>query len=160
MRDLVAKARAQVDQRCVERRETLRKEACDVSLAQMPPVRLVADLDKPGAPLGEHETRCDYLVFAEQGSGKDWKGWVVPLELKAQLEVRKVQAQLQAGANAAGRLVSDASDVVFVPVVACRLKKTQRRRLKDSHMRVRFKNGRPETFRVMRCGGKLIDQIR
>ena len=76
-------------------------------------------VDMPCAPLGEHDTRCDYLVFAEEGGGKGWKGWVVPLELKARLEIGKVTEQLQAGANAASRLVADASRIAFVPVVAC-----------------------------------------
>lgn len=159
MNGLVARVRRQLDSQCLDGSETLRKQACEVSLAQMPRTRLVADLDKPGAPLGEHHTRCDYLVFAEEGGGKGWRGWVVPLELKARLEIRKVAAQLQAGADAAGRLVADARGVAFVPVVACRLKKGQRRWLKGSLMRVRFKNRTPQTFRLMKCGGNLIDRI-
>ena len=83
MNDLVARVREQLDQQCLEGRETLRKQKCEVSLAEMPRVRVVADLDRPGSPLGKHDTRCDYLVFAEEGGGKSWKGWVVPLELKA-----------------------------------------------------------------------------
>lgn len=159
MNNLVATVRRQLDSRCLESGETLRKQACDVSLAQMPRTRIVADLDQPGAPIGRHDTRCDFLVFAEEGCGKSWKGWVVPLELKARLEMRRVAAQLQAGADAAGRLVADAAGVAFVPVVACRLKKAQRRRLKTSLMRVRFKNRKPETFRRMKCGGNLIEQL-
>ena len=157
MSNLVAGVRRQFDRQCLEGRETLRKQRCTVSLAQMPRARVVADLDRPGSPLGEHETRCDYLVFAEEGGGKTWKGWVVPLELKARLRVDTVAAQLQAGADAAGKLVADASDVSFVPVVAFKHKKGQERSLKDSRMRVKFKDGKSETFRLMKCGGKLID---
>lgn len=159
MSNLVASVRAQLDNRCVTRRETLRKQACSVSLAKMPGTRVVADLDEPGAPLGQHETRCDYLVFAEADDEHPIT-WVVPLELKARLEIRKVAAQLQAGADAAGKLVADALEVGFVPVVACRLKKGQTKWLKGPKMRVRFKNRKSETFRVMGCGGKLVDYIR
>lgn len=159
MNGLVASVRRQLDSQCLEGSETLRKQACEVSLAQMPRNRLVVDLDKRGAPIGQHHTRCDFLVFAEEGGGKGWQAWVVPLELKARLEIRKVASQLQAGADAAGRLIPDASGVTFIPVVACRPKKGQRRWLKESLMRVRFKN-RTETFRLMNCGGKLIDQMR
>ncbi len=160
MNGLVACVREQLDERCLVGKGTLRKEACEVYLTGMPGSRVVADLDKPGAPLGEHETRCDFLLFAEEHGNEGWKEWVVPLELKARLELRRVAAQLQAGADAADRLVADASEVAFVPVVACHLKKGQRRRLKESLMRVTFKNRKPETFRLMRCGGNLIDHIR
>ena len=160
MNDLVASVRRQLDQRCIDGGQTLRTPRCEVSLAQMPRTRVVADLDRPGSPLDQHATRCDFLIFAEEGVGKSWKAWIVPLELKARLEIRKVTAQLQAGADVASRLVADAAGIAFVPIVACRLKKGQRKYLKDSLMRVRFKNRKPEPYRLMKCGGKLSDQIR
>ena len=160
MNDFVASVHGQLDPRCIDRSHTLRTPSCDVSLVDMPGTRVVANLDKPGAPLERHATRCDYLIFAEAGTGKGWKAWILPLELKARLEIRKVAAQLQAGADAASRLVADAAGIAFVPVVACRVDKAQRKWLKDSLMRVRFRNRKPEPYRLMKCGGNLSDQIR
>ena len=160
MTGLVASVRKELDPRCLEEGETLRGPKCQVSLAAISASRVVANLDAPGAPLGQQEARCDFLLFVEQGRGEAWQGLVVPLELKARLEMRKVTEQLQAGADAADKLVADASRVAFIPVVACRLKKGQRRRLKESLMRVRFKNRTPETIRRMNCGGALAGCIR
>ena len=45
----------------------LRKEGCKVSLNDAPEPRLIVDFDKPGSPLGQNQTRCDYLFVADSG---------------------------------------------------------------------------------------------
>lgn len=58
---------------------SVRKGRCSLSLEAVPVDRLIVDLDRPGAPIGEHEQRCDYLFFADIHGGADW---VAPIELQ------------------------------------------------------------------------------
>ena len=46
-------------------RHRLKKDGCKVLLTNAPNPRLIVDFDKPGSPLSQDTTRCDYLVIAE-----------------------------------------------------------------------------------------------
>lgn len=151
MTELVASVRDQVARGCVVSRR--RKEGCSVSLQGAPAIRLIIDCDKPGGPLQQNETRCDYLFFGQDSGQADW---VVALELKGRaMDASVVIGQLQAGARAAERPVPPDSSVTFRPIVASKGgRKTERRAMREG--RVRFR-GVSEPVRMVRCGAQLID---
>ena len=153
MKGLVETVRGKVESTCVINRG-LRKEGCVVSLRDAPKPRLIIDFDKPGSPLGKHQTRCDYLFVAEVPNKL---GWVVPLELKkGRLDASGVVGQLKAGASAAEELVPDTVTVNFRPVVASGGNKAERAELRLVRNKVRF-HGTAEYVRLLKCGDKLID---
>ena len=124
-----------------------------MSLQGAPAIRLIIDCDRPGGPLQQHETRCDYLLFAQDSGQADW---VAALELKGHaLDASVVIGQLQAGARAAERLLPSDLSVTFRPVVASKGgRKAERRAMREG--RVRFR-GVSEPVRMVRCGAPLID---
>ena len=131
----------------------LNKRGCKVSLRNIPKVRLIVDFDKPNAPLGPSQTRCDYLLIAEvEGE----VGWVVPLELKGgRLDADEVAWQLQAGASAAELLVPPKEQVKCMPVVAYgNISKYERNRMKNKCNKIRFRSSLIEV-RLMKCGTGL-----
>lgn len=152
---LVAAVRRVVPETCLET-GALNKEGCTVRLKGAPAPRLVIDFDKPDAPLGTHSSRCDYLFLAE-ASGP--KAWVVPLELKkGKAAASGVEKQLQAGADAAGRLLPPAMPVRFRPIVVSRgTHKNEREKLK--RLRVRYRGTR-EPIRQLGCDRQLVDALR
>jgi hypothetical protein len=135
----------------------LRKEGCSVSLRGTPTDRVVIDLDKPSSPLSGEETRCDYLVFAQD---RGQRAWFVPLELKRGApRPSRLVAQLRAGADAAVEGVGPCP-VNFVPVAAVGgIHKADLTKLKKNANKVGF-GGQRKTVRVMRCGGKLVDVLK
>ena len=123
-----------------------------MSLAAAPKPHLIVDFDKPGSPLGPHETRCDYLFVA-----KGDIGLVAPLELKrGRLHAREVVGQLQAGASADEKLVPPEEPVKLRPVVAS---SGRSKAEKAKGNRIRF-HGRLEPVRLMSCGGPLVGALR
>ena len=129
-----------------------------MSLAAAPKPYLIVDFDKPGSPLGPHETRCDYLFIAE---GEGDVGLVAPLELKrGSLHAREVAGQLQAGASAAEKLVPPDEPIELRPVAASSGRsKAERTRLKAKGNRIRL-HGRLEAVRLMSCGAPLVEALR
>ncbi len=98
MTDLLRAVRGRIDKACLVR-GGLNKDGCQVLMGGVPATRLVVDLDRLGSPLGPDETRCDYLLIAEDEQAG---GWVAVLELKkGRLRAGHVIRQLRAGASAA-----------------------------------------------------------
>ena len=110
---LVQSVRSHIDPQCVVR--SCKKQGCKVPLSKAPAEHVVLDLDKPGSPFSEQETRCDYLVFLE-GDGE--VGQAVALELKRGQAQVGIVDQLQAGADIAARLIPKDENVDFTPVAA------------------------------------------
>ena len=156
MTGLVENVRNTLDQRCLVN-GGLKKRGCKVSIKGAPSPRLIVDFDKPGSPLGSHQTRCDYLFFAEDAEGL---GWVAPLELKrGRLHADEVVRQLQAGACAAEELVSSNEPVTFRPVAASgRKSKAERNKLKSKGSRVWF-HGRAKAVKLISCGAPLAGAL-
>ena len=142
-----------------------------MSLDGAPNDRVVIDLDKPSSPLSGEETRCDYLVFAEERGAV---AWFAPMELKkGGLRPSKVVPQLQAGADAAAKVVGVATGsstkrsgpesppVNFLPVAAVggRIHRADRTELRKKAMQVQFGH-RKARVQVTRCGGSLVDTLR
>ncbi len=154
MTGLVDSVRGKLDERCLVSR--LKKNGCKVKLKGAPAPRAIIDLDKPGSPLGQSRTRCDYLFVAEVED--EW--WVAPLELKkGQLHANEAIRQLQAGAIIADQLVPPEEPVKLHPVaVSGGMHKAERNTLR-SKGRVRFR-GRTELIRLMSCGDSLVKVLR
>ena len=156
MTGLVDTVRGKVQNTCLISGR-LKKEGCSVFLKDAPRRRLIVDFDKPGSPLHEKETRCDYLLLAEDA---DFSGWVVPIELKkGRLDASKAAKQLKAGAKIAEKLVPDSISVNFRPVAAVGGSKAERVELRAKKNRVWF-HGTSEIIRLIKCGERLIDAFK
>ena len=155
MTSLIEEVAPNVDARCIVRRG-LSKEGCTVVMTGLPQERLVIDFDKPGSPLQQDSTRCDYLCIAEADNGDDW---IVPLELKkGGFNAKTITQQLQAGANVADKLVTTTASFRFRAVAfSGNVRKAERLSLK--RQRVQFR-GRREEIRRTRCGNKLASMLR
>ena len=151
MTSLVEQVAPKVDARCIGRRGL-----STVVMTGVPQKRLVIDFDKPGSPLQQDSTRCDYLCIAAADNGDDW---IVPLELKkGSFKAKGVARQLQAGTNAADELVAPAASFKFRAVVFSRnVRKAERRNLKRE--RVQFR-GLREEIRRSKCGDRLASILR
>ena len=156
MTGFVEKVRRALDPRTLVQRR-LKKNGCGVLMTDVPEPRLIVDLDKPGSPLASNATRCDYLVIAEDQQDI---GLVALLELKrGQLHADEVVRQLQAGADAAEKLITQDEEVRFRPIAASnRVSKHERTRLKRVRSMVRF-HGRKEPIRLMSCGAPLSQEL-
>ena len=146
---LVHSVRSHLSQQCFG--SHIRKGRCSLSLSSAPTDRLIVDLDRPGAPIGKDEQRCDYLFFANIDDGADW---VVPIELKGgPIKTSKVVGQLQSGADAVAKLIPGTAIVRVVPVAATRgIHREERRRL--SLRKVTFRGVR-RRIRLLPCGSRL-----
>ena len=154
------KVKTNINPQCICRNK-LNKFGCNVSLKDVSDPKLVVDFDKPGAPLGENDKRCDYLVVADSKDGS----WVSVLELKkGKLDASQVVEQLRAGTRATENLIpsneAEAEAVRFRPVVFCRGgSKHEMKKLKVRSNSIAFHKQR-EVVRVMSCGGKLSNVLR
>ena len=157
MKGTVGTVREKLDQRCLIN-SGLNKDGCMVSMQGAPRTRLIVDFDKPGSPLRQNQTRCDYLLVAE---GSDGRCWVAPLELKrGRLRTDEVVRQLQAAASAAELFVPSNEPVRFRPVAASGSRhKAEINKLKSKDSKVRF-HGHDETVRLMSCGARLAGVLR
>ncbi len=156
MSGLVAQARTNVDDRCIDKQ--IRKEGCSVALNGVPRDRLIVDFDKPGSPLGPTDVRCDYLLVAEDDSEA---GWVVPMELtRGRGSASKFVRQLRAGAVAAEQLVLRNARARFRPVAVYGggLHKAERLKLQRNHNRVSF-HGVRQPVRLLECGMRLANWL-
>ena len=141
---------AKVDSRC--RTTVLNKQGCEVDSEGAPAPRLVIDMDHPNAPVGRAR-KCDYLLLAEDANPQ--RLLVVPLELKSTgLNPASVRSQLQAGAQAAERIVGGISPIRFVPV-AVHGRKMRRRTFRELlTKRIQFRSGKYQ-IKTMNCGDRL-----
>ena len=137
----------QIDRRCLA--DGIDKGGCKASLTDAPPDHAVVDLDAPGAPLGPARVRCDYLFFADPNL-------VAPIEIKnSEPNVVRAAGQLQAGADAADRLLPRDREIVCRPVLVSK----SLRRQKQNELRqavVRFRGGKEKVRRIA-CGDPLTE---
>ena len=144
------------DLRCLTKGK-IKKEGCAVKLTNIPPQRLIIDLDKPGSPLGSDKKRCDYLLVTTDGQIGDL---VAVLELKrGGLDTKEAVSQLKAGARAAEKLVPKVRAIRFRPVAASgSVRKHDRVELKKPGNQIAF-HGRREAVRLLSCGGFLTNVL-
>ena len=156
MSGLVARARANVDDRCIATR--IRRPGCRVVLDGAPASCLIVDFDEPGSPLGDADARCDYLFVAEDDAAG---GWVAPLELTTgPVDASKFVRQLRAGASAAEQLVPKNAAAKFRPIAVYGGGShiAERRALQRNDSQVSF-HGMREPVRLMKCGMRLADWL-
>ena len=151
MTSVLAGIDAKVDSRCLT--AVLNKQGCEVDAEGSPAPRRVIDMDHPNAPVGRAQEKCDYLLLADESSPR--RLLVVPLELKSTgLNPASVQSQLQAGAQAAERIVAGISPIRFVPV-AVHGRKIRRRTFRELlAKRIQFRSGEYQ-IKTMNCGDQL-----
>lgn len=134
------------------------RPGCGVSLKGAPSPRLIIDFDKPGSPLGQSDTRCDFLFIAEDN---DESGWVAPLELKSGgLDASQAIKQLRAGARVAEEIVPQDEPVRFRPIAAHQgIHRAELIKLRNKASRIRFR-GQMEYARLMSCDAALVEKLR
>ncbi len=140
MTERLSRIEGQLDPRALSKK--CEKEGCSVSLQGLQSPYLLVDLDRPGSPLRQHETRCDYILFCDHDSMLH----VAALELKGgRARSAVARGQLEAGAKAAEQLCASEGSLRFraVLVHGRNLRKAERKRIsvrfRDSEHRVYFK---------------------
>ena len=152
MNGFAAAVRAKLVPSCVVDGIDNTESRCGLSLANAPDERVIADLDRCGAPLGHARVKCDFLFFGDPG-------FVAPIEIKDQgaPNITKAAKQLQAGADAADGLAPRDVAVRFRPVLLSRnLRRDKQNELRRA--RVRFRN-RPAIVRQLICGDSLAEAL-
>ncbi len=141
----------------LEKSGTLDKQGCRVPLEGIPSSFLVIDLDKEGSPVGNQETRCDFLFVSEI---EDEVCIFSPLEFKkGELDASQVVKQLQSGVNLLEDHPDISRNVKLVPIaVSGQNPKAQLKKLAKSSYQILFK-GRQIKVSYMRCGSRLMDVL-
>ena len=157
MTTLLGRVRNMIDTDCLVKGR-LNKDGCKVVMTNAPAPRLIVDFDKPGSPLAEDVARCDYLLVAED---EHTHSWVAVLELKrGKLHAEQVVRQLQAGASAAEKFVSQEQKIAFRPIAASgSTAKHERAKLRQKANAITF-HGNKELVRLMSCGARLAQALR
>ena len=154
MGNLVDQIKRNLPNECLKKGK-LTKEGCAVSLTGAPTPSIKIDLDNEKAPVGQNETKCDYIFI---GGCDDV--YLVPLELKrGKLDASHIIKQLRAGANIAGaRIIPIREHVQFLPVAVCggKIHRAEIRRLLQSKIRYKSQNS---TVRLLKCGDPLIKAL-
>ena len=154
MSNLVDQIKKNLPNECLNKGK-LTKEDCTVSLEGAPKPAITIDMDNKKAPVGQNETRCDYIFI-----GGSQNIFLVPLELMdGKPDTTKIVKQLQAGANiAATRIIPKRAKVRFRPVAFCggKFHSVETRRL--SQRKIRFR-GKRFDIKLSRCGSPLINAL-
>ena len=154
---IAQEVREAVSDGCITRR--CREAGCSLSLSGTSQQAFAINLNHADSPVDQNRTHCDFL-FVGSLSGQD-EEWVVPIELKrGAISAGEARDQLQAGADAAERLVPSRRDCRFLPLaVSGSMARAERDQLrKDSH-RVGFR-GRQFLAERVRCGSQLAQALR
>ena len=155
MADLVNQIKKKLPDKCfVKGKRELTKENCTVSLKGAPTPSITIDMDNEKAPVGQNETRCDYIFIG--GSGNVF---LVPLELMdGKPDTTKIVRQLQAGANIAAHIIPKRAQVQFLPVAVCGGKFHRIERYRLSQRKIRFR-GKRFDIKLSKCGKSLINAL-
>lgn len=132
----------------------LTKDGCKVSLAGAPRKRFVLNLDSCELPFAGHDTRCDFLLIAENVRGTNL---VVPMELKrGEFKAGKIVEQLQAGTKfAEDHLPNDVSPHLIPVAATGSISTAMGMALKSNQICVSFL-GKKLAVRRIRCGASLM----
>ena len=152
MNGFVDAIRGEIDPSCLV--DDIERPNCGVSLTDAPHPHVIVDLDKTGSPAGPASKKCDFLFFGDPGL-------VMPIEVKdhGAPDIAQATEQLQAGADAAGKLTPRGLAVRFRPVLVSRpLRRDKQNQLRG--VQVRFGKQRPEIVRQVICGDPLTEALR
>ena len=155
MANLVERIKKKLPAGCIAKGK-YSKEGCSVSLKNAPTPSIMIDLDKPQAPVGQNDPKCDYIFI---GGSDDV--WLAPLELKkGDLDASGIVKQLQAGAHITARIIPAGEPVQFRPVAVFggKLHRIQRTQLLKPSSKIRFK-GERFNIQLLKCGQPLIEVL-
>ena len=149
--------REAVSDGCITRR--CREQGCSLYLNGTSQQAFAIDMNHDDSPIDRNQTHCDFL-FVGSLSGKT-EEWIVPIELKrGAISAGEARDQLQAGADAADRLVPRELDLRFLPLaVSGSMARAERDQLRKSSHRIRFRRQMVLAERT-RCGSELADILR
>ena len=125
-------------------------EGCQVYRTDIPPERVVINVEKEFDARGESKKRCDRLLFY----GNKNSLVAVPIELKGRGkgDESQVLEQLKSGLEFAATLVSDVKEAVYVPIVFTKSGiKSRNPRQQNRQLKVKFQ-GKTLTVLTGRCG--------
>lgn len=129
---------------------------CSVSLKNAPQPFFLIQMDCDKLPIGQNETRCDYIFI-----GGSNRVWLVPMELKkGDLGVSEVMKQLQAGTQFAEKIIPRNEQVSFVPIAVFggKAHPIELRKLRQSANQIRFRN-QQFNIQLLKCGKPLVEVI-
>ena len=125
-------------------------EGCQVYRTNIPPERVVINVEKEFDARGESKKRCDRLLFYENKNTLV----AVPIELKGRGkgDESQVLEQLKNGLEFAATLVPNLNKTVYVPIVFTKNGiKSRNPRHQNRELKVKFK-GKTLTVLTGRCG--------
>ena len=142
---------------CITRR--CREEGCSLSLNGTSQQSFAVDMNHDDSPVDRNQTHCDFL-FMGSLSGEN-EEWVVPIELKrGAIGASEARDQLQAGADAADRLVPHGLEFQFLPLaVSGSMNPAERAQLRKNSHKIHFRGRRVLAERT-RCGSQLAGILR
>ena len=149
--------RSAIPRGCITRE--CREQSCSLSLSRTSQQSFAIDMNHDDSPVDRNQTHCDFL-FVGGLSGQS-EEWVIPIELKrGAISASEARDQLQAGADAADRLVPRELDLRFLPLaVSGSMARAERDQLRKSSHRIRFRRQLVLAERT-RCGSELADILR
>lgn len=154
MANLVSRIQSIIHKTCHARKCGM--SGCSVGLKNAPQPFFLIQMDCDKLPIGQNETRCDYIFIG----GSD-RVWLVPMELKkGGLGARAVIEQLQAGAKFAEKIIPRNEQVSFLPIAVFggKVHRIELRKLQQSTNQIRFRNQR-SNIKLLRCGSPLAEAI-
>ena len=126
-------------------------------LKNAPEPSILIDMDHPRAPVGQNESRCDYIFIGGSNSVL-----LVPLELKrGKPNASETVRQLQAGADIADtQIIPREEQVRFLPVVfhGGSLRRPELIQFRARPNRILFR-GKRINIKLARCGTPLIEAL-
>ena len=157
----MAAVKAKVAATCrTENQSQLKAKGCSIDLTNAPRPHLIVNFDDKGSPLGNSDTRPDFLLISDtggvsnEGERRD-PGLIAPVEMSMGKSkgASKIKDQLQAGVN----WLDDAPDgfqPTLLPVYCGRLDNVTRIDIGKKRSMVRFR-GQKKLPRIIRSGDKF-----
>ena len=165
MSSMVAAVKDQVDEGCLqEDNKKLSAKNCSLYLAGSPGPRLVIHFDKSGSPLGESDTKPDFLFLSDKGGkdkkGQDGLGLLVPIELSAgrSKSALKIKDQLQAGVDWSDTAIPEQCQLQLLPIYCGAIDNFEKSQINKASFRIKFR-GSKESVLLRQCGSKLTEAL-
>ena len=154
MKSLVQEVRNAIPKSCVS--SDCKGSGCTLKLNGLRPERIIVKMDCSDLQIGDDVARCDYIFFGEQN-------WVMPIELKGNVDKFSIFDQLNTGAQLAEKFVPNSLKVIFRPVIAhsSTVSRHITNKIKQNHATTRVKF-RQENYAVkfIKCGSPLLNAMR
>ena len=154
---ITQEVRDEVSDACITRR--CREQGCLLSLNGTSQQAFAIDMNHDDSPVDQNETHCDFLFVGSLAG--ETEEWIVPIELKrGAISASEARDQLQAGADAADRLVPHGMEFRFLPLaVSGKMHTAERARLRKNSHKIRFRSQRVLVERT-RCDSELSNVLR